>query len=439
MTEAVAAERLLCRLTDTLVDDHVGLLRSVEEIRSPLGAPNFFHYSAWLSNTAAVGGQLCSLRTGSAAVDRHAAALRAITDAIACYCAAYRFQPVMPPVCGARDAPFTCVSPDEFDWFSPEQYGEPDFPWVPFDTATRVHWTEAYDPLRDKPVFVPAAFVFLPHTLFREQGEVGIAPVTSTGLACHCSPAAAAVEAVSDAVECDALSLLWLGRRSAAQVRVETLSDPNYELVARFERTGGAVTIFQIEGDVALPCFLAVFSGSTKEAPARMFAAGTDLSPERGVRKSLEMLAHVHQYCELLHSQMAPLAATPGFPDIVDQTSHLRFWCNHANAALADFLFASDQRVELDELEDRSTGHPERDLDVLIRHVSQTGHRVLLADLTTPDVGELGLSVLRAVIPGLCPLLYGSRTRPLGSARLQRLTQSPQAVPHPFPRRGVLA
>ena len=61
--------------------------------------------------------------------------------------------------------------------------------------------------------------------------------------------------------------------------------------------------------------------------------------------------------------------------------------------------------------------------------------------MTTPEVGELGLRVLRAVVPGLHPLFYGFHQRALGGDRL-RSRLGPAADnphPHPFPRKGVLA
>jgi ribosomal protein S12 methylthiotransferase accessory factor len=69
---------------------------------------------------------------------------------------------------------------------------------------------------------------------------------------------------------------------------------------------------------------------------------------------------------------------------------------------------------------------------------------VLLADVTTPDVRDLGLSVVRAVVPGSHPLFMGHALRARGGRRLWEVPQrlghrgiSPATgdnpAPHPYP------
>ena len=67
-----------------------------------------------------------------------------------------------------------------------------------------------------------------------------------------------------------------------------------------------------------------------------------------------------------------------------------------------------------------------------------------MADLTTPDVEELGLKVLRCVIPGFHPLFMGHNLRALGGSRLWEVPQKlgyrginrefrDNPAPHPYP------
>ena len=58
------------------------------------------------------------------------------------------------------------------------------------------------------------------------------------------------------------------------------------------------------------------------------------------------------------------------------------------------------------------------DLDALVTAVAATGEDVIAVDLTTPDVAEIGLSVVRVVVPGFHPLQMGHGNRCLGGRRL---------------------
>jgi ribosomal protein S12 methylthiotransferase accessory factor len=445
MTGYPAACRLAAMLP-SLVDDHVGVLRAVKEIRRQPGAPRFFHFAAHLSNTLAFSEYPNSGSRGAAAADRETSVTRVILDAVAGYCAALISEDDgKHPVCSAERAAFRCAPPEDFALFSPEQYAEPGFPYTPFRDSTPVQWSEAVDPLDEESIFIPSCLRFLPYSAMVGHGERLIAPASSTGLACHWDAATAAAEAVCDVVECDTLAIVWQARMSLPQIRVETLSDANYDLVSRFEHTGASITLLKAVLDLGITTVIASLSRSGRQAPARIFAAATALDPEQTVRRSLEMLAHVEQYSRLLWREMPRVSSDPG--KIVDQSDHLNYWCDHGHAAGGGFLFASKQRIEFDEIESLSAGQPSRDLRKLLDRIRGAGYRTLLANLTTPDIGGLGLTAVRAVMPGLHPLFFGFRTRALGGTRLwtvpRRLGRGEitppcgdNPHPHPFPRKG---
>ena len=111
---------------------------------------------------------------------------------------------------------------------------------------------------------------------------------------------------------------------------------------------------------------------------------------------------------------------------------------------MARFLFESDRRVTFDEIPNLATGDPVADVRVMVERVRSIGERVIVTDLTTSDVAGLGISVVRAVIPGFHPLHIGHRLRALGGARLWQVPQQlgfrgitpvsgDNPAPHPYP------
>jgi ribosomal protein S12 methylthiotransferase accessory factor len=421
------------RLVEYLVDDHVGILSAVTPTRVQAGAPSFFHYVAHPCDTSAFSNYVHSGPRGAAAADRRTAVSRVLTDGVSAYCAALiSEEDAKAPFCAAIDAPLGHIDPAELALFSAEQYARPDFPYVPFTDATQVQWTEAVDPLTYEPVLVPAAMRFLPYAPATARGEAVIAPSTSIGLACHWDSEAAAVQAICDVAECDALARAWYSGGALPHVRVETLSDANYELVTRFERTGASLHLLRLDAAFGLASVLAVLSSREPSAPALVFAAGTDVDAEIAVRRSLEMLAHVQHYCQLVRSQ---LAAPASADEVRDQSDHLAFWADHRNAPRAAFLLASRDRIEFDELPNDAGENAAAHLDRLLRAARDAGQRVLLANLTTPDVADTGLTVVRAVVAGMQPLFFGSSTAALGGTRIGAIRGD--IPPHPFPRRGV--
>ncbi|MBM4256624.1 MAG: hypothetical protein FJ147_12105 [Deltaproteobacteria bacterium] len=435
--------RRLIDILDYLVDDRVGIVRYVQDARREAGVPDFFHYFARACSTQALSLQTNFSAAGGAAATRERAIAKAVGEAVERYCGAL-FSVEDLPLESVESAPFPCVSPDAFALYSVEQYESPGFPWVPFDEQTPVRWAPAVNPLTGKTLYVPAAMVFIPYYYYQGTGDAPIVQPISTGLACHCSPAEAAISAACETIERDAFTITWQGCVSAPHVLVETLSDANYDLVRRFEQTGSEVTILNITTDAGIPSILSVLRHPAPQAPALTFAASTALDPEEAIRKSLEELAHTRRYMQQIKNRMPPLVPDLYHANVVDQITHLHFWNDHAQASLADFVFASPRRVEFDEIENLATGNPAEELAILCERIEAVGHRVLITDVTTPDVGELGLSVVRAVIPGFHPLFMGYGIRALGGSRLWEVPQKlghpgvkrasgDNPVPHPYP------
>jgi ribosomal protein S12 methylthiotransferase accessory factor len=439
-------QQSLHRLFDALeyiVDDRVGIIRFVLETPRQPGSPDFFHYFAQASTTRAFCEQANFGKTGGASAERGTAMAKAVGEAIERYCGAiYKLDEL--PLHAYADAPFRCVRPSEFALLSEQQYQRSDVIFVPFEEDTPVRWTPAHDPVRGETWYVPAAMVYVPYIYHRGQGDSPIAQSISTGLACHCSYAEAAVSAVCEVIERDAFTITWQAMLAHPQIRIESLSERNRDLVARFGKAGYAVTLFDMGLDMGVPTILAVSRSTRSDAPPLVPAGSACLAPEEAVRKSLEELEHTREYCHKILVHLPRLEADQDYDDIDDQTGHLNFWCDHAHAPLADFLFRSPTLRDFDEIPNLSTGDRERDLHILLQKVRDAGHLALLRDLTTPDVQDVGLAVVRAVIPGFHPLVVGHRIRSLGGRRLWTIPQTlghagisrdlgDNPVPHPYP------
>lgn len=417
----------LAGVSHRLVDMKLGVVQYVSELPPMPGSPPFFHYFANAADTRALGGLSNFNNAGGASADRDTAVAKAVGEAVERYCSAI-YDLADLPLSSYDDAGFPCVVPEEWALYSEEQYERPGFMWAPFTTDAPVRWTRAIDLLGGGDVHVPACMVYMPYYFHLADGDTPIVQPISTGMACHSSPAEAAIAGLCEVIERDSLMITWQAMLAPPQITVDSLSDANYGLVAAFERTGSRVTLLDITLDTGVPTVLSVLKSAAGELPALVFAASTSLDAETAVRKSLEELAHTRRYCHAIKSWMPRLQpAPPDHGNVTDQISHLNFWTDQANAHLADFIFASDIRVDFESMASlgRSDGREDhrRDLATLCTAVASTGHRVLVVDLTTPDVAELGLTVVRALVPGFQPLFMSYENRSLGSHRLWTLPQ----------------
>ena len=433
----------LAELATDLIDDQVGIVRLAGAAPPEAGSPSFFHYWALAADTSAFVEQHNFARTGGAADDPDRALAKAIGEAVERYCAAVYSKEEL-PLRTADEAEFPVVDPATYALNSASQYAEPGFPLVPFDRETPMRWTPAVDALSGETRYVPAAMVYVPYHFDRAGGEPAIAQPISTGLACHMSFHEAALASLAEVVERDAFTIVWQARMAPPRIAVDTLPPPLARLHGRFAPAGFDVTLFDITLDNRIPTVLAVSRHRSPECPAVVVAAGSSLDPARATRSALEELAHTGKYCQEIVRDLPRLGHDDPRRTVVSPETHLNYWCDHANAGDIDFLFASSTETAYDTLEDGATGNAADDFRELCMRIAATGHRPLLCELTTPDVAELGLAVVRAVVPGYHPLVAGHRYRALGGRRLWEVPQrlghpgiSPQEgdnpLPHPYP------
>ncbi len=430
---------------DILVDSHVGIIHSVQEDRREAGAPDFLYYLARTCKTSALNPDhdQGALWGSGVSTDRELSNAKAIGEAIERYCAS-NYDTEAFPLTTYESASFPCVPPDTFALFSAKQYNEPGFPYRPFTRRSKVRWVPAIDLYTKETVYVPAAMVFLPYLRRKKSGEQLLTPQISTGLACHTNKTMASFAGISEVIERDAFTITWQARLPRPKIRLDSLSAQNVDLLGRLRRPGATVTLLYLHMDHDIPVILSAMTSTVRDAPALVVAAASHLDPERAVQKSLEELAQSASFAQTVKSSRPRFNPGKRWEHVVDPTSHASVYFDHASAPMADFLFSSTEQIAFSAIKNVATHNPTTDLHLLVERVHKIKHRVIVADVTTDDVRDLGLVVLRTLIPGFHPLFMGHRSRALGGRRLwevprklglakSRYGRIDNPFPHPFP------
>lgn len=404
----------LLAVVDHVVDDRVGLIRHVREVPLESGAPEFFHFFAQPCDTRAFSQQHNFVEAGGASAHREGAMAKAIGEAIERYCSAIYEKEIF-LLKTFESAFFQCIAPEEFALYTSEQVRQSGFPYIKFMRTTPVRWTKTTDPATGEEWHVPASMIYAPYFYDVANGEYPISQPITTGLACHSSYTEAAISALCEVVERDAFTITWQAMLPAPPIRLDTLSEENRDLVARFEYAGGSVRILNITLDHGIPSIMAILMHESDKLPAFVFAAASHLSPEIAVRKSLEELAHTRRLAVYLQRETG---SPPRKQDI-----HVKTYTRSSSRSHVDFLLCSKAWIDFQDLPDLLSEDEDRNLQILCARIRSVGAKALVSDLTSPDLKGLGLTVLRAVIPGFHPLFMGYELRALGGWRLWNVPQ----------------
>jgi ribosomal protein S12 methylthiotransferase accessory factor len=438
------AATLLARWDD-LVDPRTGVVAEVYPLRVDNDEPDFFHFMSTAADTAAFTALPNFRQNGGVSTDRYVAMAKALGEAIERYCAAvFRYRDLIVAPYAQLDVPAT--APSRYALYRPEQHEQPGFPWSAFTDDAPVAWTAATSMLDGSPVLVPAAFVYAPYHYLGGGREVPIAQPISTGLAAGTSVRGATLSGLCEAIERDAFTITWQSMLAHRRIRTTTLPPAARAVVERFTDVGLRVELMDATTDIACPTVLSICIGSAATSPAVTIAAATDPDPVRAAVKSVEELAHTRKFARQIMWIEPPveLDVAGGHPAVQEQRHHLRLYCDQESVAYIEWAWSSDRWCDLADLEPLAVRGDQDPLDALIAAVADVGLEPLSIDLTTPDVAELGLAVVRVVVPGLHPMHIGHVNRALGGRRLYEVPaelgftpllpgQPDNPYPHPFP------
>jgi ribosomal protein S12 methylthiotransferase accessory factor len=307
------------------------------------------------------------------------------------------------------------LNPDTLPLYAQEQYAEPGFPLKKYDPSLPLRWIEGVELTDGRSCLVPLDFI-------HAGTECGIYHATSNGAACHSSLSQAIVNAIYETIERDALMVAWLNRLVLPGVEV-TARDPDpYALRDTFDRLGFELAVVDLTLDLEIPVLLGVLRDRRNPdfLLANMVAS---LNPQRALAKLCRELAQFsYGYLRDRGCFVTTVTQSMNPDDVWAFQDHLAFYQTRDKHRYVDFLTQAPRSRRLSEAA-RAPTFPDASMELaeLKERLAQRGYRVIVVDCTVPMVAQLGLRVVKVVIPGLQPLNAGHRRRVLGGNRLYQV------------------
>jgi YcaO-like protein with predicted kinase domain len=260
----------------------------------------------------------------------------------------------------------------------------------PFDERAAIGWCPGWDLLRAEPYWLPAELV---HTDYTGAPD-GFFLAGSNGLASGNHPVEAAIAAICELIERDALAL-WqaagIRRQGVSALDLSRIDDTDCRaLLDRYAGAGVTVRVWNLTTDLGVPAFLCQIRDDPGGEPGRLLRfQGAGCHPDRGVALS-RALSEAAQtrltYIAGMRDDLLPARyREPDNAEIAD--------------ALLDALAAQSDPVAFAALPSFAGDDLRDDLGRLLERLAASGiERVVAVDLTRDD---FGIPVVRVVIPGL--------------------------------------
>lgn len=339
------------------------------------------------------------------------------------------------------------VDPQKFKCFSQKQLENQEvFKNHDFNRKSRFGWIEGVSLFDNEKYLMPAQLSYILYEFV--DGEPQIRQTTTNGAAAGDSWERAAYAAICEAVERDALMILWLNRLSPKQIDLNALKSERIQnLLEKFRRYNLEIYAFDITSDIKLPVVLAITIDRSGKGPAVHFATDCELNIEEAIYDSLlGCIAAGPWIMNLMTKENFKRVndIAPNFSAIRDRAI---FWAQKKLIKKIDFLFNSDApKIKFSDSElykFSETGWKEKFAEVkTILNKAQL--ECYLVDATSPLARSLGISVIMSLIPGLYPLYLSEKFKYLGIDRLYetpvklgylnqpKKEEEMNPLPHPF-------
>ena len=431
----------LAMLHAALVNQRHGIITSLlEEVEHP-AARGLFVFNAMTVDCKAImlnpthqqmKTERHSLAGSGAAFDRASALWAAFGEAVERYSAAIYDEEQL-HYASEYDLKDAAVSLDDFILYSPEQYAQNDLEFSAPDKHAVRAWSSAINLAHPSHLlYVPAQMVYLGMRV-KQKAEI-VSQSSSTGLACGMHIDRVMLSGLCEVIERDAFAAMWQMRYAPRRLHLTDLTMAMLlpgvrEILLKADLD---ITLWDITTDIGLPVVLSL--ARNRQKATMSFGASAHLDIHQAINKAVTESMHGYIWA---HSILAGDLPIPDADAIQQPGDHFAYYLRRERQDNLAFLFENQERISSDDSSLRQLA----DIDALIQRLDHLGYQPLISDVTSPDIGALGFHVIRALIPGLQPLLFGSGLVSGDIRRLQRIANywglpripAPNLDPHPFP------
>lgn len=331
------------------------------------------------------------------------------------------------------------VAPKRWALFDPSQHGKTIF--SEFNEHTPVAWVKAQSLTERRDCLVPACLVYF--MMSHWEGTKVVSPSFSTGAACARTTDEAILKGICEIVERDACMIVWRNQLPCPRVEIDPASSVYGIFREKFLRPGLEFAFFKTTLDLPIPSFLGVLLNLRHDPPRIVVGGACHPDPNKAVLKTLLELAQGLQWMNHLGDQTFPVQ--DGFANVNTFEDRMRLYTYGNQANAFQFLFDHPKVLKLSNIRSVDLGDDRANVCYCRDELAKRNIELLALDVTSADVAEAGLSVIKVLSPECEPMEGDHRMPFLGGKRWREVpvqlgfcatTPSLSGVnpyPHPYP------
>jgi ribosomal protein S12 methylthiotransferase accessory factor len=318
------------------------------------------------------------------------------------------------------------IDPQGLVLYSPAQYQSTNFPFTPFNSQQKIHWSQGRWLGSNTPVWVPSLVSYFN---FFVPLEEQFGQVSSNGLAAGQSHSDAALRASYELIERDAIMLTWHAQLPCQRLKIDT----QYQGIMRvliddMSKVGIKLELYLLDVGIKVPTVVCLGLGNGLTSPAVSVALSTHGDLNIAMKKAILEQSHVAPY---LCSKMAKKTPIPKeVSEVTSIEDHAAYYFAKDKLSAFDFIRQSeDQAKEVNEFNYQAINN-EQDL---AQRLDDAGVSIAIIDTTAPDIALSPYRVARAVGTHIQPIHFGEQFKRIDNPRLRQLLKGRAVNENPQP------
>lgn len=425
--------------SNKIISSEIGIISHTIRLPRMFSDPRLVNFGIWPCDTLQLGAEKFEGRSGACNEEWDMAVMATIGETIE------RYTPIFSPNDGIsssyKDLDKRAVHPSEYALFHEKQhrvFEERRYNVAPFTDDLPVTWVPTTDLTDSGITYCPAQFLYMPFTKDRRFITAG----NSTGLAAHTNYHKAILNALYECIERDSFVITW--HNNIVPPKIKLTKEIKEYLHNRFP-PHYQWHLFDITYDLGVPTVFGICMGESDFGKFVAVGSAARGTVAEATQKVIQEIGQTAPYFRWLLGERKEWTPPENFNDILTFADHSIYylkrldqwgvfdkWVNQPENKVIDFKEAgADTRTDVEKIKD------------MLQMFKSKGYNVLLRDLTTVDIRQLGFYSIKVYIPQLIQMAGGYPFYFLGGKRMYEVPErmgyprldfdSLNKFPHPFP------
>lgn len=322
--------------------------------------------------------------------------------------------------------------------FTKDQLASPDFKKFSFDERTLFNWTEIWEYPNMRKKLIPAQLVY---NRFVDGDLRFVRLPISTGAAAGFTLESALYRGICEVIERDSFMIMYLNKLCRCSVDLEKIKNPKIRyILEKAKRYLLEVRVFDITTDLGVPSFLSLVIDRSGYGMAVSSGLKADLRSEVAILGALQESFHTRSW---IRSCVESGDIDPNLI-VADRIQTIKergaFWFPKKKIECLKCY------LDLPDLDSwtrgmRSRLSDDKLLEEVVNILKRNNMNIFYKELASSQASNLGLRVVKVIIPQLQPLYLDERYPYLGNDRIYSIpgkiglypkSLSLNTCPHPF-------